>query len=63
MRCLVAAAKWLDRGPLHAPLLLAAAAGALLALGTLVKENRDRNECIAKGSCITVSPREKRHNW
>lgn len=59
---LVAAAKWLDQGPLHFPFLAAAAVTAGFSLAALRREHRYRKECQARGSCVVASPKEKFHN-
>lgn len=59
---LVAAARWLDRGPLHFPFLAGAAVTAGLSLAALRREHRYRAECQERGSCVVASPKEKLHN-
>jgi adenylate cyclase len=59
---LVAGARWLDRGPLHLPFVLAAAAAAVLSLMALRREHVAREACRARGSCIEITAREKLHN-
>ncbi len=52
----------LDRSVLRLPLLLATAILAACSLAALRKEHRLREECKARGACIVITPREKRHN-
>lgn len=59
---LVAAARWLDRGPLHFPFLAGAAVTAGLSLAALRREHLYREECRARGSCAALTPKEKLHN-
>ncbi|MBI4346957.1 MAG: adenylate/guanylate cyclase domain-containing protein [Elusimicrobia bacterium] len=59
---LVGGAFWLDRGPLHLPLLLAAGVTAALSLAALRREHVYRRECLARGSCVSVTAKEKFHN-
>lgn len=59
---ITAGALWLDRGPLHLPLIAAAAASGALSLGALRREHRQREECKARGVCATLTPREKLRN-
>jgi adenylate cyclase len=53
---------WLDRSVLHIPLLVAAGAMALASLASLHREHLLRRACEARGACIAVTPKEKRHN-
>lgn len=59
---LTAGAFWLDRGPLHLPLILAAGATGALSLAALRREHLQREDCKARGICASLTAREKLRN-
>ena len=58
---LYALANWLDDSPARVPLLILAALIASIVLVSLARQRRLRRECIARRSCIEMTPRETRH--
>lgn len=57
---LYALADWLDDSPARAPLLILSALIASIVLVSLGRQRRLRRECIARRSCIEMTPQEKR---
>ena len=58
---LYALADWLDDSPARVPLLILSTLIASLVLVSLERQRRLRRECIARRSCIEVTPQESRH--
>jgi hypothetical protein len=58
---LYAVADWLDDSPARVPLLILSALIASVVLVSLERQRRLRRDCIARRSCIEMTPRESRH--
>ena len=57
---LLAVARWLDNSPARVPLLIVSAVIALVVLVSLARQRRIRRDCVARRSCLEMTPREKR---
>ena len=57
---LYALANWLDDNPARVPLLMAATLIAAIVLITLERQRRIRRDCIARRSCLEMTPQERR---
>ena len=57
---LLAVARWLDNSPARVPLLIVSAVIASVVLVSLARQRRIRRDCVARRSCLEMTPREKR---
>jgi len=57
---LLAVARWLDNSPARVPLLILSAVIASVVLVSLARQRRIRRDCVARRSCLEMTPREKR---
>ena len=57
---LYALANWLDDSPARVPLLIVSALIASIVLASVERQRRMRRDCIARRSCLELTPREKR---
>jgi class 3 adenylate cyclase/uncharacterized membrane protein YhdT len=57
---LFALARWFDRSPARVPLLIVSTLIALIVLISLERQRRMRRDCIARRSCVELTPREGR---
>jgi MFS superfamily sulfate permease-like transporter len=58
---LFALARWFDRSPARVPLLIVSTLIASIVLVSLERQRRMRRECIARRSCLEMTPQESRH--
>ena len=58
---LYALANWLDDSPARVPLLIVSTLIASNVLVSLERQRRLRRDCIARRSCLELTPRERRH--
>ena len=58
---LYALANWLDDSPARVPLLMAATLIASIIMISLERQRRMRRDCIARRSCLEMTPQERRH--
>ena len=58
---LFALARWFDRSPARVPLLIVSTLIASIVLISLERQRRMRRDCIARRSCLEMTPQEKRH--
>jgi adenylate cyclase len=57
---LYALAHWLDSSPARVPLLMVSTLIALIVLVSLERQRRMRRDCIARRSCLGMTPQERR---
>ncbi len=57
---LYALARWLDSSPARVPLLIVSTLIASIVLVSLERQRRMRRECIARRSCVEMTPEESR---
>jgi adenylate cyclase len=57
---LYALAHWFDSSPARVPLLVVATLIASIVLGSLERQRRMRRDCIARRSCLEMTPQERR---
>ncbi len=55
-----ALARWFDKSPARVPLLIVSTLIASLVLGSLERQRRMRRDCIARHSCLEMTPQERR---
>jgi len=58
---LFALARWFDNSPARVPLIMASALIASIVLVSLERQRRMRRDCIARRSCLEMTPQERRH--
>ncbi len=58
---LYALADWLDDSAARLPLLMAATLIASIVVVSLERQRRMRRDCIARRSCLEMTPQERRH--
>jgi Flp pilus assembly protein protease CpaA len=58
---LYALANWLDDSAARLPLLIVSMLIAAIVLVSLERQRRMRRDCIARRSCLEMTPQEKRH--
>jgi class 3 adenylate cyclase len=58
---LFALARWFDESPARVPLLIGSSLIALVVLVSLERQRRMRRDCIARRSCLEMTPQERRH--
>jgi Flp pilus assembly protein protease CpaA len=58
---LYALANWLDDSPARVPLLIVSTLIASIVLISLERQRRMRRDCIARRSCVEMTPQESRH--
>jgi len=57
---LFALARWFDRSPARVPLLMVSTLIASIVLVSLERQRRMRRDCIARRSCLEMTPQERR---
>jgi class 3 adenylate cyclase len=57
---LYAVADWMDDTPARVPLLILSALIASIVLVSLERQRRSRRDCIARRSCVEMTPKERR---
>ena len=57
---LFALARWFDRSPARVPLLIVSTLIASIVLVSLERQRRMRRDCIARRSCLEMTPQERR---
>ncbi|HJU62993.1 MAG TPA: hypothetical protein VJ864_13180, partial [Candidatus Binatia bacterium] len=57
---LYALARWFDSSPARVPLLMVSTLIASIVLVSLDRQRRMRRDCIARRSCVEMTPQEKR---
>jgi ABC-type Fe3+ transport system permease subunit len=57
---LYALARWFDTSPARVPLLIVSTLIASIVLVSLERQRRRRRECIARRSCVEMTPQESR---
>jgi hypothetical protein len=57
---LYALTNWFDDSPARVPLLISSTLIASIVLVSLERQRRLRRECMARRSCVEMTPREKR---
>jgi hypothetical protein len=58
---LYALADWFDSSPARVPLLMMSTLIASIVLVSLERQRRMRRDCIARRSCLEMTPKERRH--
>jgi len=58
---LFALARWFDKSPARVPLLMVSTLIASVVLVSLERQRRMRRDCIARRSCLEMTPQESRH--
>ncbi len=58
---LYALADWLDDSAARVPLLMLSTLVASIVLVSLERQRRMRRDCIARRSCLEMTPQERRH--
>jgi hypothetical protein len=53
-------ARWFDKSPTRVPLLVVSAVIASIVLISLERQRRIRRDCIARRSCLEMTPQEQR---
>ena len=54
-------ADWLDDSPARVPLLILSTLVASIVMVSLYRQRRMRRDCIARRSCVEMTPQERRH--